>query len=484
MNTEQEQAPTVGERELVAYREKLRRMRADEVDLLRIEEGIVERLKVIGVEMMEEAMKLADTDAAEILIDGERFGSRRTSRSTYQTIFGPVTIERSVYQHAGRGRLRIPMDLRLGILEGAYTPKLARVLTHGIAVMTEEDAAGFAKELGLATVSSSTFHRVPRAIAAQYEATRAVIEKAIREQDVIPEIAVTIQVGIDGVMVPQDGEHAMPRGRKTESPDPPRHGVVASGPAEHDGLMGCAWHEASVGTLGFFNAEGVRLKTIYIARMPEPNKATTAASLEQELGAILRERPDVNLVFASDGAAPQWTALEAIKQRLPATFTGHTMDLVDAFHVAEYVQEAANALEGTDSPEARVLAATWRETLKEHDDGADKVLRSMRARLTTVASDTRRQDLTTAINYIANQNESNRMDYADARRRNYPIGTGITEAAAKTIVGTRMKRAGSRFSQHGGQTVMTFRAAVLSDRFDALHNSLRAEYRHSVKDAA
>jgi hypothetical protein len=30
--------------------------------------------------------------------------------------------------------------------------------------------------------------------------------------------------------------------------------------------------------------------------------------------------------------------------------------------------------------------------------------------------------------------------------RNYPIGTGITEAAAKTIVGTRMKRAGARFS--------------------------------------
>jgi hypothetical protein len=52
------------------------------------------------------------------------------------------------------------------------------------------------------------------------------------------------------------------------------------------------------------------------------------------------------------------------------------------------------------------------------------------------------------------------MNYADALERNYPIGTGITEAAAKTIVGTRMKRAGSRFSQHGGQAVMTFRAAV------------------------
>jgi hypothetical protein len=76
------------------------------------------------------------------------------------------------------------------------------------------------------------------------------------------------------------------------------------------------------------------------------------------------------------------------------------------------------------------------------------------------------------------------MNYPDAIGRNYPIGTGITEAAAKTIVGTRMKRAGARFSQHGGQTVMTFRAAVLSERSDALHRSLRAEYHHSVREAA
>ena len=482
MNTERRTTP--GERELAAYREQIRAMGQEEVDLLVVEQGIVERLKVIGAEMMAEAMKRADTDAAEVFVDGERCGSRRTSRGTYQTIFGEVAIERSVYQQAGRGRLRIPMDLRLSIVEGAYTPKLARVLSHGVAVMTEEDAAGFAAEVGLATCSSSTFHRIPRAIAARYEAKRSIIEAAIREQDVIPEGTVTVQVGIDGVMVPQDGEHAMPRGRKTDTPEPPRHGVVSSGPATDDGMMGRAWHEASVATLGFFNAHGVRLKTIYVARMPEPGKATTVTSLEQELLAVLGERPDVNVVFASDGAAPQWDALEGIQHRLPDSFTGHTMKLVDAFHVAEYVQEAANAIEGTDSAEARVLAATWRETLKEHDDGAERVLRSMRGHLATVESSGPRQELTTAIGYIANQNEAGRMSYAEARRRNYPIGTGITEAAAKTIAGTRMKRAGSRFSQHGGQTVMTFRAAVLSERFDALHNSLRSEYAQSVKEAA
>ena len=45
-----------------------------------------------------------------------------------------------------------------------------------------------------------------------------------------------------------------PRGRKSEFPT--RHDTASSGPAGHDGMMGCAWHEASVATLGFFNDKG------------------------------------------------------------------------------------------------------------------------------------------------------------------------------------------------------------------------------------
>ena len=68
----------------------------------------------------------------------------------------------------------------------------------------------------------------------------------------------------------------------------------------------------------------------------------------------------------------------------------------------------------------------------------------------------------------------------DALARHYPIGTGVTEAAAKTVVGTRMKRAEARFSQHRGQTVILFRMAVLSERFDALHRELHATYTAAI----
>jgi hypothetical protein len=93
-------------------------------------------------------------------------------------------------------------------------------------------------------------------------------------------------------------------------------------------------------------------------------------------------------------------------------------------------------------------------------------------------------ELRAAIDYIARQNALGRMNYVQAEQRGYPIGTGVTEAAAKTVVGTRMKRAGARFSQHGGQTVMLFRTSILSNRFDALHRALNATYASPVKNAA
>jgi hypothetical protein len=462
---------------------------SEELDLLAEERRVQELANAWAREAMAEVMKRADTSAPEIEIAGQRWGNRRTHRGEYHTVFGPITIERSIYQQSGRGRVAVPMDLRLGIVEGMYTPRMARIATRATALMPEDEAAAFLAEVGTATLSNSTIGRLPRAIAARYELSRPTIIEAIRGRDVIPHEAVTVQVALDGVMVPQDGEYAKPRGRETKSSEPPRHEqrygpIGGEAPADSDGTSGRSWHEASVGTLAFFDASGERLRTIYLAHMPEPHKATLVSELEAELGAVLRERPEMNIVFASDGAEPQWGMLDAIASRLPSNWTGHSMKLVDAFHVAEYLQMAANAIHGVDSGDAKVLAATWREIVKETQDGAERILRSMRARSSSPRGRNAKKDLKSAITYIARQHALGRMAYVEAQKRNYPIGTGVTEAAAKTIVATRMKRAGARFSQHGGQTVMLFRAALLSKRFDALHQELHATYKKSLAIAA
>jgi hypothetical protein len=480
---------TDAEQALREYERRIAAMPVEGIELAEIERELRVLADARAREVVAVALRRADTEAPEVEIDGERWGNRQVTRGEYHTTFGVVVQERSTYQRGGRGRVAIPLDLRLGIMEGRYTPKMGRIMTRAIATMPEQEAAEFLAELGTAQVSSATLSRIPRAIAARYETQRTVIEAKLRSHDVLPDDAVTVQVGMDGVMVPQDGEHARPRGRKTDSPDPPRHEqrygpVGGAAPAMNDGSLGRAWHEASVGTLAYFDAEGRRLKTVYHARMPEPFKATLVGEIEAELHAALAERPTLNVVFASDGAAPQWAALESMAERLPAGASGHRLNLVDAFHVAEYIQKGANAIEGVGTRGAAILAATWRETVKEKPGGAETVLRSMRARRLAVPSAARVDELDAAIGYIASQNDLGRMEYAEAQQRHYPIGTGITEAAGKTLISTRMKRAGARFSQHGGQTILLFRAALLSDRFDALHGELRMTYEKRVKCAA
>jgi hypothetical protein len=479
---------TAAERALRDYAKKIDSMGSKDIDLLSIEQEVRVLAEARAMELVAAALKRADTEAPEVEIDGQRWGNRRVERGEYRSMFGVMLLERSTYQRAGGGRIAVPLDLRLGIVEGRYTPKMARVLTRAIAVTTEEEGAAFLAELGTAVVSSSTLSRVPRAIAARYETRRSVVEAKIRERDVVPDDAVTAQVALDGVMVPQDGEHARPRGRKTDSPDPPRYerhyGVLgADAPASTDGHAGRAWHEASVGTIAYFDAKGRHIRTVYLGRMPEPNKATLVGQLNAELDAALGERPALNLVFASDGAPAHWTALDAMAGRIATICTGERVKLVDAFHVAEYVQKAANAIEGDGSAEASILSATWRQTIKDKEDGAKTVLRSMRARRVGLSAGALKE-LDAATSYIATQHELGRMKYAEASKKNYPIGTGVVEAAAKTVVGTRMKRAGARFSQHGGQTILLFRTALLSDRFEALHQDLASTYKSTVKIAA
>jgi hypothetical protein len=459
-----------------------------DLDCQALEYKLRERLEAVGCEVMREVLERADTKSPRVTINGREWGNRRESKGTYVTMFGEVVVPRSIYSQAGGGPVAVALDLRLGIHEGRYTPQMARVLDHAAALMPEADAEGFLARLGTAMVSKSTLHRVPRAIGARYETRRAQILEELRESDEVPDAAVTVQAALDGVMVPQDGEHAGARGRPTETPNSPRHETryappPTPGPAANDGAEGRSWHEASVGTVSFWDKDGEHLKTIYSARMPESGKGTLADEVEDELNMALARRPDLHVVFAADGDAHQWSLLEGMALRLPETVTGGVSYMLDFYHAADYLQLAANAVEGKDSPAARVLAANWREQLKEYEDGPARVLKAMRYHRDRRTGQVDLAALETAIGFLANQVAEKRMEYAAARAANRPIGTGVTEAAAKTVVNTRMKRSGARFSQHGGQTVMIFRTALLSGRFDRLSECLKESYTAIVKAA-
>ena len=72
------------------------------------------------------------------------------------------------------------------------------------------------------------------------------------------------------------------------------------------------------------------------------------------------------------------------------------------------------------------------------------------------------------------------MRYADLRAHNLPIGSGVVEAACKTLVSQRLKRSGMRWRTEGGQAILTFRALCQSERFERAWPLLGETYQRSV----
>ena len=69
---------------------------------------------------------------------------------------------------------------------------------------------------------------------------------------------------------------------------------------------------------------------------------------------------------------------------------------------------------------------------------------------------------------------------ADTQTRHLTIGSGVVEAACKTLVTQRLKRSGMRWRHAGGQAILTLRALVQSSRFDQAWALLSDTYRQEV----
>ena len=77
-------------------------------------------------------------------------------------------------------------------------------------------------------------------------------------------------------------------------------------------------------------------------------------------------------------------------------------------------------------------------------------------------------------------NNQHRMKYAEPKRKNYPIGSGVVEASCKTLVDQRLKRAGVSWQLNGGQAILTFRSLIKSSRFERAWLIIEKNYKQVV----
>lgn len=408
-------------------------------------------------ELLAEEMARADIDAGAIVVEGVTY--RRVVRcfETYFTAAGPVRIERTLYKDRTdeTGRSLSPMDLRLGIVEGRWTPTAAQQAAWVVSQMTPESAEELFKRVGNMTPSKSSLDRLPKALSARWEQDRVHFERALRDGDVIPQHARTVAVSLDGVLAPmKDG------GAKEKRQQTANEGRLTRGPA--------GYREVGCGAISFCDSEGEMISAVRMARMPEPRKTTLKRTLFADMTALLAERPDLVVVKLADGAADNWTYLSSI---LP-----EGIEILDFYHAAEHLNTALGSVYGDGTVEARKRFEALRFTLREEVDGAEKVIRAMNYLRKKHPNN---KQVERELDYF--RNNRHRMRYQHFAAQGLPIGSGVVEAACKTLVTQRMKQSGMRWGEDGGQAILTLRGWTQSgDRFDRAWALLAATYQAEV----
>jgi len=407
-------------------------------------------------ELLAEELSRLDVDLPAVTIEGEVYRQVVCCEETYTSAAGPVRVMRSLYRRWGEGERTVcPLELRAGIVEGRFTPLAARQAAFVVAHLTPQEGEDLFRELGNMTPSKSSLDRLPKQLSERWEAERERFEAALRAEETVPPEAVTVAVSLDGVMVPmKDGA------RKQKRQDAEAQGRNPCGPAGYQEL-GC-------GTLSFYDAEGERLSTVRLARMPEKHKATLKDTLSEEIAAVLGQRPDLTLVKLADGAKDNWSYLGAV---LP-----QGIEIIDFYHACEHLKVAFDAAYGECSAKSKAQFEKYRHLLRDEEEGVEKVIRALSHLRDTHP---RKKKLSTELAYF--RRYRHRMRYARVQAQNLPIGSGVVEAACKTLATQRMKRSGMRWRHAGGQAILTLRALQQSARFERAWKLLSSAYKRTVE---
>lgn len=406
-------------------------------------------------EVLGEEIARFDVNAPVVVIDGVAHRQVLRCEQTYVSSAGPVRLERSLYSTRQDGERAVcPLELRSGIVEGRWSPLAAKQATWVVAHLTPQEGEELFSMMGGMSPSKSSLDRLPKQLGRRWETSRVKFEEALRQTETVPPGAVTMAASLDGVML------AMKDGQRSEKrAEAAAEGKRTRGPAGHA--------EAGCATLSFFGRDGERLSTVRLGRMPEKKKATLKKILSAEVRRALRKRPGLKLFTVADGAPDNWDYLdEEFPQATP---------VVDFYHAAERLRAAVVAAYGETSPKGRAHFEKLRHVLLEERAGVEKLIRAL-VHLRDTHPRSRKIDR--ELWYF--RRNRHRMRYAELKAKGYPIGSGVVEAACKTLVTQRMKRSGMRWRHEGGQAILTFRSLAQSDRFERGWSLVAATYKSRV----
>lgn len=424
------------------------------------ETQLAERVRELGRQLLQQVLnRLEAADPQTMPHDVEHQGSgyrrlnQKTRNAHVATRFGTIELWRWPYrdwQREAAETCLFPLEIALGLVHGA-TPALVEVVGRSMAqagatqqsvlsrLRWEHDVCWGAKRLRQLTEALSTdFEEVTPEC--QVVRLLELLEKAEKSRGSRRPV---LSTGRDGVTLREYRYRFF----------------------EH----------ATVGTVSVYDRDGRRLGTMYLARAPELGQAQMTERLTALIREVLRrwQGPLPRLTYVTDAGDNETKYYEQVLSNMAHPRTGEKLRwirIVDYYHAAQRIWIMAEALFGKDQCAGHAWARRMCRLLKK-PAGPFRVLHSAAAlRKRRKVPKSRAADFGKAYRYLRHRTKL--MQYHEYQHLHLPIGSGVTEAACKTIVTQRLKLSGMRWTKHGAQTILNLRVVLLSGIWERAYRTL------------
>lgn len=399
----------------------------------------------------------ADAATDRVRYDGDDY--RRLNRSTpnrhLATRFGTITLNRHLYRSCDKdsGNPCIsPAEMALGLMQGA-TPALAEAATRYFAEAGATQASVLARLKEQHGVAMGV--KRLRALAAERAAVVAESQTSRRADRVLE------------LLKQADAS----RGRHKPVLSVGRDGVTLR---EYRHRF---FEVASVGTLAVFDRRGQRLGTVYLGCVPEANQPTLSARLTAVIEEVLRrwQGPLPRLCYVTDAGDNETNYYRQVLRPMRHPGTGAQLAwvrVIDFYHTMERVWTMSKALFGKDERAGAAWARRLGKLLKK-PNGVFRVLHAAAAMASRRGmSKARQTEYAKAYAYLRKRTKW--MRYHEYKRVGIPLGSGVTEAACKTLVAQRLKLSGMRWKKPGSQVILDLRAELLSGTWENANRQILA----------
>jgi len=385
---------------------------------------------------------------------------RKSPMRHLSCLFGTICVHRYLFEPTEiRDRSLFPLQWQLGIIADSATPALAFLVARLASDLTQRQLLDHLVQHHRVSWGVRRLRNVVQAVAEgmgehRHQAQVALLLMWLRQAAAsLGPRRFALAVGRDGIMLPIVGSQK--------------------------------YKEGAAATISVYSRWGKRLGTVYLGQMPEEYQLAISNQLTQLLTDVLVQwkGPLPRLVYVTDAGFHPTDYFQRVLSRMRHPRDGKKLDwiwIVDYYHACQYITKIAHTIFGPGRA-AHAWSKKMRHWLKTKPRAVSRVLhsagalRSIRGLMKPEDED----DYESACHYL--RSHAAFMDYPSYQRRKIPIGSGVTEAACKTIFTQRFKRSGMKWKLDGGAWVLALRVLDLSGAWEQSRNAMLAAMESSYK---